>query len=92
MKPMNISDPVELEFLEDQEEERLREENGGCCPGPVDSFATAIGRRDFIKVGLGGMLSLMLAGWLNLKPGQALAAPAPGTKAKACILLWMNGG
>ena len=92
MKSNNIHDTEELEFLEDQEEERIREENGGCCPGPVDSFASAMGRREFVKVGLGGMLSLMLAGWLNLRPGQALSAPAPGKKPKACILLWMNGG
>lgn len=85
-------DPEELEALEDLEEERIREENGGSCPGPVSSF-TSTDRRGFVKVGLGGMLSLMFAQWLDPRTAFAQAqAGAPPRKAKACILLWMNGG
>ena len=79
----------ELEELEDLEEERIREENGGCCPGPVDLFSTSVDRRGFIKVGVGGLLSLMFAQWLDPRMAQAQVNPK---KAKACILLWMNGG
>ncbi|MCW3095926.1 MAG: hypothetical protein JWL77_1544 [Chthonomonadaceae bacterium] len=84
----------EREYLEDLEEERIREENGGSCPGPVDSFATpTLDRRGFVKVGLGGMLSLMMAQWLDPRVAHAAQqAGAPPKKAKACILLWMNGG
>jgi len=82
----------ELDEIEDMEEERIREENGGCCPGPVDAF-TRPDRRGFVKVGLGGMLSMMFAQWLDPRTALAQAASgAPPKKAKACILLWMNGG
>jgi uncharacterized protein (DUF1501 family) len=80
----------ELEALEDIEEERTREAFGGCCPGPVDLWSSAIDRRGFIRVGMGGLLSLLFAQWLDPRAARALGAPAP--RAKACILLWMNGG
>ncbi len=41
-------------------------------------------RRTFVKTGLGGMLGLWALG-----ARRVVAAPA---RAKACILLWMNGG
>jgi hypothetical protein len=57
-----------------------------------------LGRRGFVKLGVGGFLGLLVE--RMLQPRLALAddwvrpptaAPAPG-KGKACILLWMNGG
>ncbi len=80
---------AERDALEDREEERTREEFGGVCPGPVDLLAATTNRRGFLKVGMGGLLSMMFAQWLD--PRTALADPQP-KKAKACILLWMNGG
>lgn len=82
----------ELDELIDAEEERLREENGGCCPGPVDLFSNRMNRRNFMQVGMGGLLSLLFAQWLDPRISRAAAAAAPGKKAKSCILLWMNGG
>ncbi len=79
----------EWEELEEMEERRTREEFGGCCPGPVDLWTTSINRLGFLKVGMGGLLSLLFAQWLD--PRAAFAQGRP-PKAKACILLWMNGG
>lgn len=78
----------ERAFWQDHEEQLLRETNGGSCPGPVDLFTTEISRRGALKVGMGGLLSLVFAQWLD--PRFASAAPKP--RAKSCILLWMNGG
>ncbi|HZT40675.1 MAG TPA: DUF1501 domain-containing protein [Chthonomonadaceae bacterium] len=78
----------ELKELEEMEEQQIEQELGR-CPGPVDLWSSAIDRRGLFKVGMGGLLSLLLAQWLD--PRMAYAqGPAP--KAKACILLWMNGG
>jgi uncharacterized protein (DUF1501 family) len=79
----------ELDELNDIEEERIQQEFG-CCPGPVDLWTANVNRRGFLKVGMGGLLSLLFAQWLD--PRAALAQAAAGKKAKACILLWMNGG
>ena len=79
----------ELEELEDLEEEKTREEFG-CCPGPVDLWTNTLDRRGFMKVGIGGMFSLMMSQWLDPRIAEAQGGPKP--KAKACILLWMNGG
>src|SRR5215470_6774130 len=44
-------------------------------------------RRDFIKIGAGGILGAMLArGWGR----RAFGAPA--SRARACVVLWLNGG
>lgn len=81
----------ELDELMDAAEERIREENGGSCPGPVDMFSSNISRRNMLQIGTGGLLSLLLSQWLD--PRSARAEGAPQTKkAKSCILLWMNGG
>ena len=81
----------ELDELIDAEEERIRDENGGSCPGPVDMFSSDVSRRGLLLVGVGGLLSMLFAQWLD--PAGAMAATAPGgKKAKNCILLWMNGG
>jgi uncharacterized protein (DUF1501 family) len=79
----------ELDELEDMEEEQLRAELGR-CPGPIDLWSHEVNRRGFVKVGLGGMLSMLMAQFVD--PRQAFAQAGPGGKAKACILLWMNGG
>ncbi len=80
----------ELHELQEMEEERLHAELGR-CPGPVDLFTSAVDRRAFIKVGMGGFLSLMFAQWLDPRVAEAQVKAANG-KAKSCILLWMNGG
>lgn len=46
-------------------------------------------RRDFL-VGASGLAGLALAHALG--PRRALAAAAPKARARACILLWLNGG
>src|SRR5262249_22576980 len=52
-----------------------------------DEALMATTRRDFIKIGAGGILGALLArGWGS----RALAAPAP--RAQACVVLWLNGG
>ncbi len=79
----------ELEAIEDLEEQKTHEEFG-CCPGPVDLWTNTLDRRGFIKVGVGGLFSLLMAQWLD--PRIAMAQGGPKPKAKACILLWMNGG
>jgi hypothetical protein len=79
----------ELEELEDMEEERIKAELGR-CPGPTDIWTAAIDRRGFMKVGMGGLLSMLLAQWTD--PHGAYAQAGGEKKAKACILLWMNGG
>ncbi len=89
-----ITDPKskELDELEDMREEEVRRELGR-CPGPVDLWSHEISRRGAMKVGMGGLLSVMFAQWLDPRTAAAMAqANAPGGKAKSCILLWMNGG
>ena len=81
----------ELEARIDADEERVREENGGSCPGPVDLFSSDVSRRGLMQVGMGGLLSMLFAQWLDPRAAQAAAAPEI-KKAKSCILLWMNGG
>jgi hypothetical protein len=47
-------------------------------------------RRDFLGMGLASALGVSFSGWL---PQLAAAAESsPGSKGKACILLWMSGG
>ena len=89
---MKAFDPKsrELEQLEDMEEDQLREELGR-CPGPVDLFSHNVSRKGFMKVGLGGLLSKMFTQWLDPRMASAMDDVKTG-KAKACILLWMNGG
>src|SRR5579871_3433259 len=78
----------ELEELKDLEEARLHAELGR-CPGPIDLWSHEVNRRGFIKVGMGGLLSLLFSQWLD--PRAAFAQSDP-RKAKSCVLLWMNGG
>ncbi len=46
-------------------------------------------RRDFLQVGLGGLLGM---GLCDLTRSRALAAPAGGAKDVNCILIWLDGG
>jgi len=61
----------------------------GICPGPVNLWAEAVDRRGFLRLGVGGLFGLMMSRWLD--PATALTGASEG-RAKACILLWMNGG
>lgn len=50
-------------------------------------------RRRFLQLGAAGVSASSLSGWLGVLAGRAAAAAqAPKGKAKACILLWMDGG
>src|SRR5437016_11338574 len=89
MSPYDDPKSKELDELQDLEEARTREEFG-CCPGPVDLWTTTMDRRGFVKVGVGGLFSMLMAQWLDPRVAGAQGLPAP--KAKNCILLWMNGG
>lgn len=62
----------------------------GRCPGPIDLWSQGVSRRGAFKIGFGGMLSLLLAQWLD--PCAVFAQNGKAIKAKSCILLWMNGG
>lgn len=51
-------------------------------------------RRKFLQLGALGVGAASLSGWMGVLAGRAAAAPSPAArgKAKACILLWMDGG
>src|SRR5947199_227582 len=88
MTPYDDPRSKEYDELLDLEEERTRREFG-CCPGPVDLWTTTLDRRGFVKVGVGGLFSMLMAQWLDPRIAYGQAKPP---KAKNCILLWMNGG
>ncbi len=46
-------------------------------------------RRDFMKLSAAGVFGASLSGWMNV---LAAHSAKTGTKAKSCILLWMDGG
>ena len=75
------------EYADEMPEEAARLEPGQ-CPGPMDPFRAYVDRRGFLRLGVGGFLSFLMAQWLDPTPADAAGKPA----AKACILLWMNGG
>lgn len=54
----------------------------------MDSRAWSATRRDFLQVGFGGLIGLILAGRMD----PLLLAQAKRKRAKACVLLWMAGG
>jgi hypothetical protein len=50
-------------------------------------------RRKFLQLGALGVGASSLSGWLGVLAGRAAAASqAPKGKARACVLLWMDGG
>lgn len=61
-----------------------------CC-GCLETWSDDISRRGFLKIGLGGLISLLFADWLMQQPSFAQASN-DDKKAKSVILLWMNGG
>ncbi|MBY0513114.1 MAG: DUF1501 domain-containing protein, partial [Gemmataceae bacterium] len=48
-------------------------------------------RRRFLQLAAAGVGTASFSGWIKVLAGHAAAGHAP-TKAKACILLWMDGG
>lgn len=78
---------AELRALRELQEHQLERELGR-CPGPVDIWSHQMGRRGFLQAGVGGLMGAVFSSWLA--PGAQAQNAAP--KAKACILLWMNGG
>jgi Protein of unknown function (DUF1501) len=50
-------------------------------------------RRDFLKLSAAGVFGASYSGWMNVLAARAAETRAnPMAKAKACILLWMDGG
>ncbi|MEW6159722.1 MAG: DUF1501 domain-containing protein [Verrucomicrobiota bacterium] len=53
-------------------------------------------RRDFLQLGIGGVLGLGFADLLRLRahasPGRITPAPAPSTPNINCIMIWLDGG
>jgi uncharacterized protein (DUF1501 family) len=56
----------------------------------MENAMSGFDRRSFLKASGTGLLGLLLSRYAM--PSIARAAGAPSAKAKACILLWMNGG
>ena len=89
---MNVYDDpksAEFETLEDMREDEVRREFG-CCPGPVDLWTTTINRRGFLKVGVGGLFSMMMAQWLDPRASAMPAAKDCGSPRESgnTIQLW----
>src|SRR5438874_2076544 len=57
------------------------------CSGPSPTFS----RRSFLAGGLGAALSAAIPVW-QLRAAEQVASTGNRERAKACILLWMNGG
>ena len=51
-----------------------------------------IGRRDFIQLGVGGILGLGMGDLMNLRADAARAAGKPNPDNINCILVWLDGG
>ena len=60
----------------------------GCVSGTEEDF----GRRDFIKVGALGFLGIHLSQMLQMESAMAATGEKPAGKAKACILVFLEGG
>jgi len=58
----------------------------------INSNCNGVSRRDFIQVGLGGMLGLGLCDLLRLRAYGAETAGKTANKNVNCILIWMDGG
>jgi hypothetical protein len=56
------------------------------------SDCTGLSRRSFLRIGGLSALGLSLSGYLRLQSLAAAEGEAPARKAKACILMWMQGG
>jgi hypothetical protein len=56
------------------------------------SNCNGVTRRDFIQLGLGGVVGLGLCDLLRLRANGAETAAKPAGKNVNCILIWMDGG
>jgi len=56
------------------------------------SKANPLTRREALRLSAAGVAGVSLSGWFELLAGQAVETAARGGKARACILLWMDGG
>jgi hypothetical protein len=52
----------------------------------------AISRREALRLSAAGVLGTSLSGWLPVLAARETKAPAKPARAKACIVLWMDGG
>ena len=59
--------------------------------GVIHTNCNGVTRRDFIQVGLGGMLGLGLCDLLRLQARASEPGAKPGRNVN-CILIWMDGG
>src|SRR5438477_8304370 len=55
----------------------------------LGDLLAGLSRRDFLKLTAAGVSATSLSGWF---PVLAARAALSGTKHKACVLLWMDGG
>jgi hypothetical protein len=58
----------------------------------VTTNCGGVTRRDFIQVGLGGLVGLGLCDLLRLRASAGTISPSRGAKNVNCILVWMDGG
>jgi hypothetical protein len=58
----------------------------------INTNCSGVSRRDFIQVGLGGVLGLGLCDLLRLKANAAQPPVARSGKNVNCILIWLDGG
>ncbi len=58
----------------------------------INTNCSGVSRRDFIQVGLGGVLGLGLCDLLRLKANAAQPPAARSGKNVNCILIWLDGG
>ncbi len=59
---------------------------------PTFTNCTGVSRRDALQLGLGTLLGGGLVTALRARGFAAEAVNTPAAKAKACILIWMDGG
>lgn len=58
----------------------------------IKTNCAGMARRDFIQLGLGGMMGLGLADILRLQAAETAAPAANSKKPVNCILVWLDGG
>lgn len=51
-----------------------------------------LSRREMLRLSAAGVAGTSLSGWLPVLAAREAAAPANPDRAKACIVLWMDGG
>lgn len=62
------------------------------CPGPTPLRPRLAGRREFLRLGLGGFAGLSLPGLLRARAQAGEAGAAGGDGPTAVILVWLRGG